>query len=389
MHTPLPAAPSNERAAASASPSATPPVSGRPPEGTARPAAFTLHRVVVALALAVLVAAALNPIFVTPFPVLLGRTLVIAMLLLLAFSVAGLWKATRVPRWLVQVIAVTVVAPFATFLVYLPSIGLGALSMRHEGFVLGYTFITGAALVIGPLVALGALYRERDAQARSQALHFQLERSTLEKQALDARLGVLRAQVEPHFLFNTLANVQALVESGSPQAAPVLKSLIAYLRAAMPKLSAEDATLGAEADLGRAYLELMHMRMPDRLRWSIAIPDDLRGVAFPPMALITLIENAIRHGIDPGEEGGAIEVRARRDAATGCIHVEVADTGVGLADTAAPGTGLVNLRDRLKVLFGPGARLELHAVEPHGVRAEIVLPAAAVEGRPPAAPVHA
>jgi len=394
MPSPLPAPPASGPPPTTPAARTTPTPDARPGR-PGRPAAFT--RVVVALALAVLVAAVLNPVFSTPFPVLLGRTLVIAMLLLLAFSVAGLWKAKRVPRWLVQVIAVVLVAPLATFLVYLPSIGLMAEPMWHEGLVMGYTFITGAALVIGPLVALGALYRERDAQARSEALHFQLERSTLEKQALDARLGVLRAQVEPHFLFNTLANVQALVESGSPQAAPVLKSLIAYLRAAMPKLSAEDATLGTEADLGCAYLELMHMRMPDRLRWSIAIPDALRGVAFPPMALVTLIENAIRHGIDPGEEGGSIEVRARRDAATGRVHVEVADTGIGLAETAAPGTGLGNLRDRLRALFGPDARLELHAVEPHGVRAEIVLPeaaaggpaAAAADRRTPEAPVRA
>ena len=93
-------------------------------------------------------------------------------------------------------------------------------------------------LVIAPLLALGALYRERDAQARAAQLGFALERSTLEKEALDARLKLLQAQIEPHFLFNTLANVQALVESGSPQAAPVLKSLIAYLRAAMPRLHA-------------------------------------------------------------------------------------------------------------------------------------------------------
>ena len=129
----------------------------------------------------------------------------------------------------------------------------------------GYTIIAGSALAIGPLLALGALYRERDAQARSAALHFELERSTLEKQALDARLKLLHAQVEPHFLFNTLANVQALVESGSPQAGPVLRSLIAYLRAAMPRLQAVSTTLGAEAALVRAYLELMQMRMPDRL----------------------------------------------------------------------------------------------------------------------------
>ena len=182
-------------------------------------AAFTLPRVLIALSIAVLVAAALNPVFVTPFPILLGRMLVIAMLLLIAFTLDGAWKVPGLPRWLAQVLAVALVAPLATFLVYLPSIGFLAESMRHEGFVLGYTLITGSALVLGPLLALGALYRERDAQARSATLHFELERSTLEKQALDARLKLLHAQVEPHFLFNTLANVQALVESGSPRPA--------------------------------------------------------------------------------------------------------------------------------------------------------------------------
>jgi Histidine kinase len=334
--------------------------------------AFTLRRVAIALGLAVVVATLLNPVFVTPFAVLLGRMIVIAMLLLLAFTLAGVWKTPGLPRWLAQVLAVVLVAPLATFLVYLPSIGFMAEPMRHEGFVLGYTFITGSALVIGPLLALGALYREREAQARAQALRFELERSTLEKQALDASLKLLPAQVEPHFLFNTLANVQALVESGSSRAVPVLRNLIAYLRAAMPKLQAVRPTLGAEAELARAYLELMHMRMPDRLRFEIDMPADLTGLSFPPMALLTLIENAIRHGIDPGEAGGCIGVRAHRDAAGGPVHVVVADSGVGLSGSAVAGTGLANLRDRLRAFFGPDARLDLHEQAPHGVRAEIV-----------------
>jgi len=336
--------------------------------------AFTLPRVAVALAMAVLVAIVLNPVFTTRFPVLLGRTLVIAMLLLLAYTVAGIWKPPMVARWLAQVLAVVIVAPIATFLVYVPSIATGAIPLSHEGFAMGYTFIAGTALMIGPLLALGALYRERDAEARSQALRFALEKSTLEKQALDARVRLLHAQVEPHFLFNTLANVQALVESGSPRAGPVLTSLIAYLRAAMPKLSADATTLGTEADLGRAYLELMHMRMPDRLAWRIDIPQALRHLAFPPMALLTLIENAIRHGIDPAEAGGAVTVRAwREDGAGGSLHVEVVDTGAGLAGDAPAGTGLANLRDRLRAFFDADARLELHAAEPHGVRAEIIV----------------
>jgi signal transduction histidine kinase len=351
---------------------ASPPAAAPPSRSRHFLSAFTMRRVVIALVLSVVVAAALNPVYTTPFLVLLGRMLVIAMLLLLAFTLAGIWKPPFIPGWLAQVFSVVLVAPLATFLVYLPSIGLYTDPMKHEGFVLGYTMITGAALMIGPLLALVALYRERDAQARTQAIGFRLERSTLEKQALDARLTLLHAQIEPHFLFNTLANIQELVESGSPRAAPVLKSLIDYLRAAVPKLHAGEATLGAEAEMARAYLELMHMRMPDRLEFSIEVSESVRSIRFPQMALLTLIENAVRHGIDPGERGGRIDIRADRDAASGRVRVVVADTGVGMDETAVPGTGLRNLRDRLHGFFGPDAELALHEQAPHGLRAEIL-----------------
>ncbi|MEP6740489.1 MAG: histidine kinase [Caldimonas sp.] len=335
--------------------------------------ALTWQRAAVAVGLAVFVATALNPIFVIPYPVLLGRLLAIAALLLLAFTAAGVWQPPGVPRWLNQVLAVVVAAPIATLLAYLPSINgdLRAI-FDQEGRILGFIWITGTTLLIAPLLALGALYRERDAQARSERLAFALERSTLEKQALDARLKLLNAQIEPHFLFNTLANVQELVESGSAQAAPVLRNLIAYLRAAMPKLHDSASTLADEVSLVRAYLELMHMRMPDRLRFAIDVPDELARASFPPMGLLTLVENAIRHGIDPSENGGRIEVRASRSPATAEVHVAVVDTGAGMAESALPGTGLENLRSRLRAFFGPLARLELHEHEPHGLRAEIV-----------------
>jgi len=335
--------------------------------------ALTWRRVVVAALLALLVAAVLNPVFVTPFGVLLGRMIFIAALLLLVFSVAGAWQPTRVPGWLVQVVAVVVAAPFATLLAYLPSVDGDLRAMlTHEGRVMGFIDITASVLLIAPLLALGALYRERDAQARSAQLAFALERSTLEKEALDARLKLLQAQIEPHFLFNTLANVQELVESGSTQAAPVLRSLIAYLRAAMPKLHAGATTLGDEIALVRAYLELMRMRMPDRLNFAIDVPGELAAVEFLPMSVLTLVENAVRHGIDPSESGGRIEVRARREADSEAIRVVVVDSGAGMSESALPGTGLANLESRLRGRFGSGARLELHEAEPHGLSAEIV-----------------
>jgi len=264
--------------------------------------------------------------------------------------------------------------PLGTIAIYLLSTAPGAPPFWEvpERFV-GFGGLTALGVLIAPWVALAALVRQKDALARHQALQFELERSEYERQALDARLHLVQAQVAPHFLFNTLANVQALVDSGSPQASAVLRSLVAYLRAAVPRLDEPVTTLKQELELVTAYLELMHMRMPDRLAWRIEIGDDLRSLAFPPMALLTLIENAIRHGIDPAERGGTIGVRAWRDPADGGLHVEVADSGVGLATDAPAGTGLSNLRDRLRAFFDADARLDLHVATPHGVRAEIVV----------------
>jgi signal transduction histidine kinase len=351
-----------------------PPLPPSPPVPDERGAAtpvLTGRSVLVASALAVLVAAALNPIFMPPFSVLLGRMLFLAMALLLAFSAARRWSPRWLPRWMTQVLAVVIAAPLATLAVYLLAVG-GHVSqlLSVPERVSGIVIISSTGLTLGVVLALGALYRERDTQARSQALQFALERANLEREALDARLSLLQAQIEPHFLFNTLANVQALVESGSPRAAPLLQSLIDYLRAAMPRLHDHAATLGNEAALVRAYLELMLMRMPDRLHFALEFAPELQDFRFPPMALLTLVENAVRHGIDPSEAGGRIEVGARREGER--VVVWVADSGVGMAESAVPGTGLSNLQQRLQGFFGADAQLQLSEQAPHGVRAEIV-----------------
>jgi LytS/YehU family sensor histidine kinase len=229
-------------------------------------------------------------------------------------------------------------------------------------------------VLFGLWIALGAMVRQRDALARDQAMAFELERSELARQALDARMRLLQAQVQPHFLFNTLANVQALVDAGSPQASRVLGSLIAYLRAAVPHLDERETTLGQELDLVRAYLELMHMRMPDRLQFSLQTEAAVLNLRCPPMTLLTLVENAVRHGIDPAEEGGRVDVSAqvRGDR---CL-VRVSDSGVGLQRAGEGlGTGLSTLRERLRLVFGIDAQLRLSANEPRGVCAELDFPA--------------
>jgi LytS/YehU family sensor histidine kinase len=229
-------------------------------------------------------------------------------------------------------------------------------------------------LLFGPWIALAAMLRQRDVFARDQALAFELERSRLERNALDTRLRLLQAQVEPHFLFNTLANVQALVDAGSPQASGVLASLVAYLRAAVPRMHEAATTLSQELELVRAYLELMRMRMPDRLEFAVHVDSKANALQCPPVTLLTLVENAVRHGIDPSEEGGRIDIDVR--VRGGRCVMRVTDTGVGFTATdSGLGTGLSTLRERLQLALGGEAHLRLTEIEPHGVCAELDLPA--------------
>jgi sensor histidine kinase YesM len=345
--------------------------------GAAFLASLTSRSVGLTIALSVVAAVLLNPIFITPFEVVLGRTLFVGMVLLLVFAGARLAPPEGLPRWLpawaVPVGALVLAAPLVTAMVYVISTGgdVRAFVGTPER-VAGFLWIACSGLVLGLVTAAAALVRERLAGAERRALALELDRSRLEKQAVDARLALLQAQIEPHFLFNTLANVQALVESGSPRAAEVLKSLIAYLRAAMPRLHDQQATLAHELSLVRAYLALMQMRMPDRLSFELRADPEMQGQRFPAMALLTLVENAVRHGIDPAEAGGHIEVGAAR--MDNDLRVWVSDSGVGMSEHARPGLGLANLRSRVAAAFGPGAALTLSENSPHGLRAEIRWP---------------
>jgi LytS/YehU family sensor histidine kinase len=274
-----------------------------------------------------------------------------------------------------QVVSVAIVIPPAMAIIYWLSTPPGEPAFYHvKDRMEGYSTLTMLGLLVAPWVALGALVRQREALARNQALAFGLEKSELERQALDARLRLLQAQVAPHFLFNTLANVQALVESGSPQASEVLRSLIAYLRAAVPRLDEPATTMDRELQMVEAYLELMHMRMPDRLQFAVHVEPDARGLRCPPMTLLTLVENAVRHGIDPSVEGGRIDILVQRRGER-CV-VRVSDTGTGLGPSSTSlGTGLTTLRERLQLAFGGDARLSVTAQQPRGVSAELDFPA--------------
>ena len=334
-------------------------------------------RVRVALIAATVIGLILRLGSVMPTFVVVGRTMVVGFSAMLAFGFFERWP-TRLPRWLarwvLQVIGVAAVVPFAAYLAYWLTTGGHPHFATEPDRVEGWAALSFAGILFAPWIAVGALVRQRDTFARDQATAFALERSELERKALDARFRLLQAQVEPHFLFNTLANVQALVEAGAPQASKVLKSLIAYLRAAVPRLHETATTLGQELELVRAYLEVMHMRMPDRLQFAMRSDPGMMDLQCPPMTLLTLVENAVRHGIDPSETGGSIDIELKL-AAGRCI-AGVTDTGVGLRATGTGlGTGLAALRERLQLAFGTEAQLRVSEIMPHGVRAEVSFPA--------------
>ena len=297
------------------------------------------------------------------------------LVVLLAYGLFEQWPR-RLPnwvaRWALQVVAVGVVVPVTVFLFYTLGTAPGAPQFWDEPKRMqGFMSMTFLGMLVAPWVALTALLRQREAKVERQAIDFELERSEMARQALDARMRLLTAQAQPHFLFNTLANVQALVEAGSPRAPLLLQSLTDYLRAAVPRLDGSANTLGQELELVRAYLELMQMRMPDRLSFALHAGAGVHMLRCPPMTLLTLVENAVQHGIDPSEEGGRIEVSAELLAGGRC-RLSVSDTGVGLQATGGGlGTGLVALRERLRWAYGGSATLDLRDVEPHGVQAVI------------------
>src|ERR1051325_5736279 len=338
------------------------------------------RRVLVALALAAIISALLgfgHGWQSGTFSLLL-RAVVVALVATLVYSLFEHWPA-RLPRWfarwVLQVVSVGLSVPVCTLAIWTMSTAPGAPPFWQDTDRMnGWMLLTFLSLLIAPWTALAALVRRKGALARDQARALELERSELGRQALDARLQLLQAQVAPHFLFNTLANVQALVDARSPRASEVLRSLIAYLRAAVPLLHEPAATLGRELRLVQAYLELMHMRIPDRLRYALHVDDAALPLRCPPTTLLTLVENAVRHGIDPSEEGGSIDVFVQRHGDR-CV-IRVIDSGVGLRPQTNPGlrTGLSTLRERLELMFGNDARLQIAQQDEGGVCAELEMP---------------
>ncbi len=209
------------------------------------------------------------------------------------------------------------------------------------------------------------------AQARQET-----ERESLERQLVEAKLTTMQAQVEPHFLFNTLGSVEYLIEVDPKRAAQMQRHLIEYLRAAMPHMRDTRSNMGRESKLISSFLEILSFRMEERLTFSVDIPVGLHSAEFPPMMLLSLVENCIKHGLEPKPDGGRVDVKA--EVIDARLRVTVADTGLGYrpgkAATSGTGVGLANIRERLKVLYPGMATLDMRSNLPVGTLAIIELP---------------
>ncbi len=217
--------------------------------------------------------------------------------------------------------------------------------------------------------------RSRAAQRLAEVKKSEAEFHNINRQITEAKLQALQAQVEPHFLYNTLANVQALTEVEPAAAHKMVGHLIQYLRAALPKMRENTSTVGQEIELVRAYLNILKMRMGERLEFDIDVPSDLQALAFPPLMLPSLVENAIKHGLEPQRLGGHIQITAKTEG--GKLFLTVQDTGRGFSEQdtiAGGGVGLANIRERLTALYGDAAKLTLEENRPQGVVATIEIP---------------
>jgi sensor histidine kinase YesM len=236
-------------------------------------------------------------------------------------------------------------------------------------YVLPTVFV---GLFFGIIATIIALLSEHIENLANEVKQREINLVESEKRQVEAQLKMLQAQIEPHFLFNTLANVGSLIDTDPVLAKKLLERLNDWLRIALQRTRSEQATLGDELEMLENYLQILKVRFGQRLHWDTEVAGEVRAVAFPPMLLQPLVENAVRHGIEPKIGGGVIHIGARLSDTS--LRVEVTDSGVGLLSQEGSGAGLANVRARLAALFGEGGRLVLESNAGGGVTAVLELP---------------
>jgi sensor histidine kinase YesM len=256
-----------------------------------------------------------------------------------------------------------------------PAIALQALGFTPAGRESIFSSVVVASVFVGAMIIPGLFVRRAEQARRHEdaARHArELEQQTHLKQLAEMRLKALHAQIEPHFLFNTLGTVQHLLRTSPADADTMLESLIRYLKSAVPQMRSGVSTVEEELARVEAYLAIMGVRMGTRLQYDVDVSAEARAHALPPLSLMTLVENAVKHGVDPNPAGGCIRVVGRID--NGALILGVIDDGVGFTSELGGGIGLTNLRDRLSAIHGSAASLELCSRDPSGVEATLTIP---------------
>jgi len=234
------------------------------------------------------------------------------------------------------------------------------------------------SIVAGTLINYFFSIQSRVSVAENMVQEERIKRLTSEKEAIEANLRLLQAQIEPHFLFNTLSNILSLLDSDSEKGKSMLTSLTRYLRKSLSKVREYTSTVGQEMELIEDYLKIFKVRMGARLLFKLDVSDSVGDLPFPPMLIQPLVENAIKHGIESNIDGGEIIIRVENEKDR--IRVEVSDTGVGLQANSDPGMGIENIKDRLESLYAGQGRLILEENEPSGLKAIIEVPSESGQG---------
>jgi two-component sensor histidine kinase len=228
------------------------------------------------------------------------------------------------------------------------------------------------AIVYTAIHSVVAGWRNREYELLTAQLQLQAQQESMARQISESKLRLLQAQIEPHFLFNTLGAVQQLAQTECPAAADLTANLITFLRASLTEMRNEQVTLASEFQLVEAYLKVMKTRLAHRLEFALDLPSEFATVKVPGMLLLTLVENAVKHGIEPSLQGGSIKVRVWRYHSS--LRLDVLDSGIGLSVNPPVGVGIANVQERLRLAYGVQASCSLENIEPHGVLATVNLP---------------
>ncbi|HYM48055.1 MAG TPA: sensor histidine kinase [Burkholderiaceae bacterium] len=342
---------------------------------------------------------------------MLFNTAIAVVLTLIAWGFAGRSDPLRIFMWnlvIAQSIGLTIHALFDAGGYFVGRERIESFSTRNRmiffagipiiGCVIGYwigltllgvdvgRIVQGAPRVVVAIVTVSIIFstfwyrhlsgKRRLAHAEAESERERARAVELQRQAIDAQLRSLQAQIEPHFLFNTLANVVSLIDTAPDKARLMLERLIELLRASLAASRSERTTLGQEAALVAAYLDILRIRMGERLSYTINVPPDLMGAHIPPLSLQPLVENSIKHGLEPKLEGGSVHLIAR--TADGALQLDVEDDGMGFSPQAGAGVGLANLRERMSSLYGGKARLVVEELA-RGTRVRMTIPLAQIE----------